>query len=1547
MKHENAEFLTALNRRKAARRRTVSLLLVLSMLVSSGVSWALHGIGMTMANEPETEAESPPADGTETEESAEGGEDTGADSAEPDEAEAPDETETADAEPAETDAESAEEDAPDEEESEIIYESVDGYFAAGDGESGTTSGSGAPQTIETIDNIAEGIHFTLFDYGDDNVESQLNNYYYQWDSDNDYYTHPNVRDVGINAGKNATDDILFLAYGTAVPFDIRERLSNQDGETVYNYIENGIHYYKADKNSYAGDYNADSYYSGNRPVSGIVEKDLGADGYPHIAQSRKEDNSLAYLFDPSTSAYKSVYSDVNHLLKERYSEKGTRYLTYDSNTNYAYYDETTGNFEVYDRTFDIINDNHHADGDVNNIRFDSEENPIKYSGDKDKGFKIGFFPFDEYDENRRDPNYDGNGYNHHFGMTMNAVFQNPNYDGVNVKEPITFKYSGDDDMWVYVDGRLVLDIGGIHEPTSGMIDFSNGLVWVQDNGEGKEGQALIDQMIEDGLLQNADDYKDLPKPIGINTASNSVDGTNRWKVSSIASLYNDPAKNIEWQSEGKHEIKLFYLERGGCYSNLAMEMNLPTLKPLSVIKNVDYQDHLVKDEQIDNKEYRFCVYEWDEASSVWVKCTNDPGTKENPNPFYLKELDGDHFVLKAGERKTFPELSQTRRLKVVEEGIDPNVYDQVSVTAANNTTVTAVPDGAEADPDHEGMVNVSTPVVLDADSLPLTLKDVNSYTFDNRVIQEPAEVTVKKVWDCDPEMQPENYEIKYRIKRIDLKNGEEKIVALRDPETGKKQRVFTLNTGEADNGSVTITGLAGRYGDHEFKYKIEELNTPDGFKVSYSDDGAGGLTMTNTDISKVELHVRKDWNHVPEAERPEIRMVLKRKKIAKLGNPQTKLTVNILDEAGNLIQSKLFNQVYTGGGVEVEYILPQGCELYHYEGMTDTAGIDTAYPDTYPQKNPTSPLNVKFETDENIVVVSNLAQNSNTVSFKVTTGSEKDELLLMHHSFTRSINGWSVQNDPSKGTDAKIQPLSEVPASGLAPYAKGDALLVSNRTKSFNGPIIKLDPAKFKMNKTYTFSTYVYYNDPAAPETIDFKFTFDDGLQKANNGSFHEISNVTVRKGEWTQLVGTVTFPEDIDPYNLKLLVETIPDSYNASDGDRYENPKTSSFLMDELTAVENRTPISVGTDGKVSVSGSYFPLNTEEYYISFNNTTGDWVANGNARLVANGHDTDNHLDYVTVAGRRSDGDGMKLEASHLTFLQKGHTYRFESTVQGDGANNINSVQLSLDTINGGNWQRYQHVGPVSIVDGTNRWHVNHLDGTMTIPQNADLNNMYLYYETEYNSNQPGNFRVLDLKITDITPLRYVPIDTDEAAIPDGYKVDGDHYLTDYSNYVLSQVPNTVTNPLHLATDDDPSAYTVEEVETFTLNAGDDWKKDWEKSDLIALGKAEETGYIYEYWIEELKVGNSAVQNPADFEKAASYADIRTADDEYLVTYDGNFVATNTAESPFKVTNTAIWYRLPDTGGVGTDTVYGAGVLLIVTGLMGGCALRKRERRYR
>ena len=1499
-------FLSEVNSRKTKRRRMTALLLSLSLAVTSGVSWALRGVGLTLANDAECGIE----EHLHTDDCYEQVLVCGLEE---------DETHT---------------------HSDACYEMQlvcgleehihdTGCFLGGDGEDAAVllrggeaedatdedgtepaavppkpvlraPGDGAPSTVQTIDNIAEGIKFTLFDYGGSELESQNNRYVYRWDDENHVWTHPQSysddelgwKNSGINSGRDPATDILFFAMGTPVD-------SYCHDPDVYNYIDdNGVQHYKPDMNSYSGDYYADPVYPGNRPVTGIVDHELGADGYPKIASSG---NSLAYLFAPNTydaergvdqSEYKTVYTDVNHLL-QRDSDNG--HLFYNSGEYYAYFNQDTRNFDVYDGTFKIINDNHHEEGDENNIKFDSEGNPVVYGSPKDPGFMIGFFPFDQYDNTRRDPNFDGNGYNHHFGMTMEAEFANPSK--ANVTNPITFEYSGDDDMWVFVDGKLVLDLGGIHEPAGGMIDFTNGLVWTQDNGnDGYSMEAVRAQLESLGVIHSDAEWEALPKPsLGTDTSSTSTGTGNKWIVKKLS----DPDVYPGWDSVAHtqtHKINMFYLERGGCYSNLAMAMNLPTLRPLTVVKNVDYQQHLVKG-LFEDMDYAFQVWEWDKVNGIWVI----PQDTDPNGDFYLP---GSSFTLKDGQRKTFEGLGQERKFKVEEKGIDPNIFEAVEV----NGSPVNVLDGSAA-------------------TAGAALNDLSSYTFKNKIIEETEPLRIRKVWEPENAEPPPGFDkVKFKITRTDDKTGEEKRVAL--VIDGVKVRTFAMTAEEWTEG-VTFDGLLSRYGDHTYSYTAAELNVPRSFNASYSTDDSGAIVITNTDSKETDIYVKKKWENTAAPE-PKIKLRLTRQRLRYEGSKPTQLTINILDEAGNPLMSyttpaqvpgQTYKGVYAGGSAEFSYQLPDGVEFYAddpaYPVMTPAASDELPNPPTF-----------KFHEDEGIIVVENLAATPNTLTFKVRTADAEDSLLLLHHSFSEAApektQGWDVQNDPEKGTHA------EAAADTSASYGKdGGSLLISDRTKAFNGATLHLDPAKFNGNKTYTFSAYVY-----SPVEDRFKMTFNNGL-----GGYQPIGEVTVPADTWTQITGTIKLPAEIDPYNMFLLIETL-----ATDGN--ESCAASWFRVDEFTAIEGTRPVTVSeTDGTVTVdNGAGSGGNGQVVYeIQFNNTTGDWVknpGNSNVQLVTE-HDNDNGFHYVAVRGRNGTGDGMRM---NVPFLQKGHTYLFESFVQGDGNNNNSRVQLTIDTINGsedgtGDRSRWQNIGGATV----SNWQPGQFSETFTIPDYAKLDEMYLYYETPYGSNDNASFRVHSLRITDLTASSSpTPSDMDEQP---GYDiVDDRYYVSNFDLYRIIPDENSITDPVNQS----PEGYQPEanwSKEIILPDDSDDgasWTYHWDNDRRRPPGdphriNEDSAHYLYKYTIEEIAI----------MKDGENWVEIDGEDEDYLISYLNNEVATNTEDNPIVVKNTYIWYRLPETGGMGTDMFYGAGLFLITTGLIGGYAFRRRERRFR
>ena len=1360
-----------------------------------------------------------------------------------------------------------------------------------------------PGTISTIDNIAEGIKFTLFDYGNSALESQNNNYGYTWvwlddEHTTGYWTHPNANTTdGINTGRNAQQDILFLAYGTPVD-------QNCNDPDAYNHNEpNGNGYrvtgYKPDMNSYSGDYNSNPVYSGNRPVTGIVNNTLtdqngqfDINGYPTISTSG---HSLDYLFneneltDSNGEKYKTVYTGVNHLL-----QNVGGHLIYNSDENYAYYNQDTHNFTVYDNTYHIINDAHHFQGDVDNLVIENEQ-PVTYGSDNGYEMQIGFFPFDQYDWTRRDPNFNGNGFNHHFGMKMEAQFINP--DSQNVSDPVIFSYSGDDDMWVFVDGKLVLDIGGIHEPTAGMIDFTNGLVWIQDDEQGYSASELSQY--------SSSTY---PKPMNYYKTENNVqvvDTSHKWKVTSIETYLGSDWNNT---TDNKHDIKMFYLERGGCYSNLAMDMNLPTLKPLTVQKTVDYQQHLVKDTAIDNKDYEFQVWEWDTANGVWVI----PQSSHSNQPFYLPD---NHFYLKDGQRKTFDNLGQNRQFKVVEIGVDPNIFDQVSVNGGTPTELNR--GGANED--------------ISSGEIPVPLSTTNSYTFNNRVIEDPpVSITVKKDWVDPQNRKPVNFNMKYKIMRTDSSTGEVKQVALKYEVTEdgvtrtKKRRTFILPLDKQLSGD-TIIGLLSRYGDHIFTYKIEELNVPENFKASYSEttDGSGNkiLQVTNTDISNVDIYVKKEWENPPTSV-PNVKLVLKRERVGYSSSTETDLKVKIVDEGGNLIKEETITGLYSNGSAEIECDLPEG--VVCYRGDTDFLPSVQSSP---------SQLFAKYEDDENILVVNNLAAKgndpnvvANEVTIKVTSGNAKDPLLLLHHPFTRGPNGWEAHGDSAI-----------VETSSINPYAKGDALLVRERANSWDGAKLDLDPALFKANKTYTFSAYVW-----SPVATSFKMTFNNGL-----GEYKPISEVSVNAETWTPITGTIKLLEDIDPYNMYLVVETVP--Y----GNDYNNypiePGGTYFRMDEFIAVEGTNPVTVDpgtgvvTIGSPSGTTTYSDVDIYNCETMHNFSDEGWYKSGNPYLYEKPLTANNQTYYAVVVSNRSNSyDGVARDID----LQHGTQYHFRSQVAGHvGDNNTGSgshtITATLKYTKTGGGEGYYNIASSTSTGST--WV--RLDADFTIPADADASKtMMLYYEAD-GIGADSEFEVWSSRMYKTVATQSQSSGFTEPK--DGYKInDQGQYESNYSNYNIYPDEYSITNPLHLDGDYTTENWFREVILTGAENVPDPanpesmipYEYHWDKD---ALG--EENGYLYRYWVEEVTIDGQTVAT-----NIVMNGDDRTVEsshNDYIISYDKQFVATNKYDSPILVKNKYIWYKLPATGGRGTTGIYILGTVLTTIGILSGCTAYRRRRR--
>lgn len=190
----------------------------------------------------------------------------------------------------------------------------------------------------------------------------------------------------------------------------------------------------------------------------------------------------------------------------------------------------------------------------------------------------GYFPFNETATGGK-----ASTYNYGFGTKLQMDFtltddgmvetNKIGKDGKKEKTNIKFFFSGDDDVWVFIDGQLVLDVGGAHGKVSGLLEFGE-----VDTKEGKKNSvtAYVSRVKKGGTAKNND----------IDEKGGSPVKTVKYNGENIDFYAKNT--NLEPLDKGqKHTLTMYYMERGMWESNMAVAFNFPDNNELQVQKVVD------------------------------------------------------------------------------------------------------------------------------------------------------------------------------------------------------------------------------------------------------------------------------------------------------------------------------------------------------------------------------------------------------------------------------------------------------------------------------------------------------------------------------------------------------------------------------------------------------------------------------------------------------------------------------------------------------------------------------------------------------------------------------------------------------------------------------------------------------------------------------------------------------------------------------------------------------------------------------------------------
>lgn len=409
--------------------------------------------------------------------------------------------------------------------------------------------------------------------------------------------------------------------------------TNSDKYKIFMAVNNSTYDDKGGQQS--GDY--------SRTFQGLVEdhtSDSTANGLPLL---RANDSTKPALVDPHFDedflqgknsfntvlgkVYKDVsfpftkdavfYDDTKQDDADNAKEKNAKYWYYDSSKASLYLKQDKGDGKYYLES-----------------PIDVEGKPTTHANSKNINASYGFFPF-----NQTVSTVGASQYNYGFGAKLQFDFTltedgkvvvGKDDSGNDIEVPIKFFFSGDDDVWVYIDGKLVLDVGGAHGKASGLLEFG------KDNTVTPYVSSNKNTDTKDPMVYTTD-------------AKNKTVYFNQTPIT----FTKTTSKAIPLDKDlTTHTLTMFYMERGMWDSNMAVAFNFPDNNELQVEKevNVDKVNGAFKDLFKDQKLFTFTLQNLATHYGTKPIADNDtPTPVEVGSNFTAKSSDTDKTTMEKGK----------------------------------------------------------------------------------------------------------------------------------------------------------------------------------------------------------------------------------------------------------------------------------------------------------------------------------------------------------------------------------------------------------------------------------------------------------------------------------------------------------------------------------------------------------------------------------------------------------------------------------------------------------------------------------------------------------------------------------------------------------------------------------------------------------------------------------------------------------------------------------------------------------------------------------